>query len=391
MAISAVHKGLLMSKWASVFIVSVSVSIRIFAGPQNQVDATFKFLESISRLTDVKQLEALAGRTDEELAGERPMNMVAAAGATTRINAYARLGELGTPESLAAARRIEAAAKQWSTAQETVSRGVFLHPAWHMGTVSLSPIAETTGGDGVHYGIIVTSYLGSWDAYLVSDRPPADKHSWTRPKLIPRPIAWHVNEPRLTWQAGDRLVFTYKDEKLGPQRWELSIADIERDSDHDGWTDYEEARLGLDAHNPDSDGDGLPDGRDPAPAYKPPAAAADADATNDRITVLQKAFFTAFGLTHARHALFVRSTSPKFQPWGYQGPILFDHDIPDFKSGKAPEGVYVDWKITKMTEDEAVVALSDYEGPLAAGGQEVVLHKYGAEWFVTKRQTTWIS
>jgi hypothetical protein len=174
---------------------------------------------------------------------------------------------------------------------------------------------------------------------------------------------------------------------FGPQRWEISIADVERDSDGDGWTDHEEARLGLNAHNADSDGDGLPDGRDPAPAYRAPAS----DAGNERITVLQRAFFAAFGLTHARYVLFVRSNSAHFQPWGYRGPLLFDRNIPDPKTLTMFDGVYVNWEIRKMTDTEAEVTLADYEGPLAAGGQEVLLRKIGSEWFVVKCRTTWIS
>jgi hypothetical protein len=282
----------------------------------------------------VKQLEALALRTDDDFASELAIDNSPAAGATARINAYARLGELGAAESLDAVRRIEAAAKQWPVAPETVSRMFSPHPGWHMGTGPFKPIAETTGRDGVHYGIVVVSYFGPWNAFLVSNRA-ADDHSWTRPKLIPRPFFPNVSDAQLTWQTSDRLVFTFTQglprgyaiatEAVGPQRWTLSIADITRDSDGDGWTDYEEAALGLDAHKADTDGDGLVDGRDPAPAYRAP----ETDAGDERVAVLQKAFFAAFGLTHARYLLFVRSTGARFQPWGYQGPILFGHDVPD--------------------------------------------------------------
>jgi hypothetical protein len=54
---------------------------------------------------------------------------------------------------------------------------------------------------------------------------------------------------------------------IGPQEWRLSLPEIERDSDRDGWSDIEEARLGLDPHNPDSDIDGIPDGSDVCPNY----------------------------------------------------------------------------------------------------------------------------
>ena len=43
------------------------------------------------------------------------------------------------------------------------------------------------------------------------------------------------------------------------------------DSDRDGLTDKTEAAFGTDAKRADTDGDGVPDGRDPAPLAKPPA------------------------------------------------------------------------------------------------------------------------
>jgi hypothetical protein len=44
-----------------------------------------------------------------------------------------------------------------------------------------------------------------------------------------------------------------------------SLPEIFRDTDGDGATDVEEARLGTDPADPDTDGDGLSDGADPAP------------------------------------------------------------------------------------------------------------------------------
>lgn len=43
------------------------------------------------------------------------------------------------------------------------------------------------------------------------------------------------------------------------------LADLRRDSDHDGLTDLEEGRLATDPADPDTDHDGLRDGDDPAP------------------------------------------------------------------------------------------------------------------------------
>jgi hypothetical protein len=58
----------------------------------------------------------------------------------------------------------------------------------------------------------------------------------------------------------------------------IDLARLEADTDHDGLTDIEECRLGLDPQNPDTDGDGVRDGADPLPltAANPNSAPADA-------------------------------------------------------------------------------------------------------------------
>jgi hypothetical protein len=54
------------------------------------------------------------------------------------------------------------------------------------------------------------------------------------------------------------------------------LSELFRDTDSDGLTDVEEARLGTDPTNADTDGDGVPDGADPAPlGAAAPAGPAD--------------------------------------------------------------------------------------------------------------------
>jgi hypothetical protein len=58
---------------------------------------------------------------------------------------------------------------------------------------------------------------------------------------------------------------------------EFDLATLAVDRDGDGLTDIEEHRLGLDFSNADTDGDGVPDGRDPLPLvrYQPPPGSDD--------------------------------------------------------------------------------------------------------------------
>jgi hypothetical protein len=54
--------------------------------------------------------------------------------------------------------------------------------------------------------------------------------------------------------------------------------------------------------------------------------------------------------------------------------------------------VYASWRIRKRRADgDVIVEIVDYEGPLAAGGQDVRLRKVGNEWVVISRRTTWVS
>src|SRR5439155_1323319 len=124
-------------------------------------------------------------------------------------------------------------------------------------------------------------------------------------------------------------------------------------SDGDGWTDREEERLGLNPHERDTDGDGIPDGADVCPLYPK----ADRPPTEEE-TILQKAIFAAFALSGSRQLLYVTAGSMKIHVSGYGGPILFDRAIPkDGSSG----GPYVSWTIATKSSSEALVELTDWE------------------------------
>ena len=137
---------------------------------------------------------------------------------------------------------------------------------------------------------------------------------------------------------------------------QFALDDIERDSDGDGWTDIEEGRIGTNPHAPDSDGDGVPDGRDVCPLWPLPAATA----SDDNETILQRAVFAAFALTGSRQMLYVTPSTPRVHVRGYGGPIIFDRPLP---SRGSSGGVYVSWRIRERSATDAVVEVTDWEGP----------------------------
>lgn len=350
----------------------------------------------IGNATDVQWLERIASST----AGAGEMKGL-------RSAAYIRLGVLATPESLEAIKRIETEARKIQPASTRSTPGDFIHPASHFGDSELRPLAQVTNANGITYAIVVGSLMGDLDFFLISSRTPAEAASWSRPLLIPNKVYRGIKEPQLTAEGADELVFSFVQETppgralmegthdpgptapaLGRQQWKLSIKQIETDSDGDGWTDVEEQRLGIDPNNKDSDGDGIADGRDVCPNL----SLSDEDKNDDEIKIFQKAVFVTFGLSGSRQMLLVDSKMKRVHLWGYAGPIIYGHSVKSWSENHQYGFVFLRWRIRKQpSANEVVVEVVDYEGALAASGQDIRLRKINGEWIVISRRGTWIS
>ena len=342
--------------------------------------------EQVHTSTDVSWLEKTA--TLSYAAPSLPSHQSAK---EYRSQAYARLGELGTPESLQAVDRIEAAAKKWRPGDETFQAGVVPHPGWHMSDSFFTPNIKTEL-EGVTYAVFSDYLFGDMDLLLVSGKNGA----WSRPHLIPMKIYRGMHDLALAPAGHGKLALTFIQDappkraimegtqdagevspKLGPRSETIDIAAVLRDTDHDGLTDIEEERLGLSPKNPDSDGDGIRDGDDTAPDFAPAA-------TNEDAVILQKAFFATFGISGSRFTLF-SARSERIQPWGSMAWVIYE------KQPNVYGAVGVTWKITEHTATSASVDLTDGEGPMAAGGITVKLEKKNGAWYVVSVQTTWIA
>jgi hypothetical protein len=351
------------------------------------------FAQAQTRLTDGDLTARIATETDVQWLEGAVSSSTIPAGLTQnvrtmakaiRTRAYARLGELGTPESLAAIGRIEAEAAR-IVPIPLASADVWPHVGWFFADITVEPIARATAPDGTTYAIVSANLLGGFDFFIISSRMPDDRRSWSRPKLVDRSSPLGARTGTLTPGAGDTLRFTFTlFRPPGSRALQISLLEMNRDSDGDGWTDIEESRLETDPHDPDSDGDGVPDGADVCPLH----AASKEEAGSDNAIILQKAIFAAFGLTRSRQLLYVTPDSPPVQVFGYGGPILFGYPI---TKDSLPGGPYVSWRIAERTTTTARVELSDHEATTSGGGQDVMLRKIGETWVVVSRKTTWVS
>jgi len=357
------------------FLVTLALAADLVAGQQRINRGP---IDEVRQSTDVAWLERIASSSAfaQEVQRASPIGMAK----LLRGAAYARLGDIGTPESLAAVGRIEQSMADVPLTPPTVPLGLWPSVSWHMRDDDQLPMATALAPDGTTYAVVAASLLGGFDLFLISTRTPDDPQSWSRPKLLGPPAPREGDRrASLAFRGPATLVLATSGTEM-----QFALDDIERDADGDGWTDVEEGRTGTNPHAPDSDGDGIPDGRDVCPLWPLPSATA----LDDNDAILQRAVFAAFALTGSRQMLFVTPATPRVHVRGYGGPIIFDRPLP---SRGSSGGVYVSWRIRERTATDAVVELSDWEGPLAAGGQDVFLKKVLGQWIVVAVKATWVS
>jgi hypothetical protein len=395
-----------------IWLAGALVALALAAADRGFAQRRHEGLERIAASTDVAWLEKIAGSL-EATAELGPRRLLAQHAKDIRTAAYARLGELGTEESLAAATRIEARETSRSLlTPDRVPLENWTHPCWHFGDDTPGPLAQTEAPDGTTYAVIlITPLLGDLDLFLIESRTPEDPKSWSRPKLLPVKVYRGITEVKLGFPAEGNLAITWVQEApparrimegtqdpgaqapaLGPQRVEIKLADALRDADGDGWTDGEEKRLGLDPAKADTDGDGVTDGVDGCPNYAPPPGEAD----DEECQLIQKALFATFGLSGSRFVLLGRPGAPgdpparKVQLSGYRGPLIYIDDPQRWQREHELGAVHVFWMV-QVTGDTARVSIHDSEGPLAAGSQYVHLKKIDGRWVVVRRETGRVS
>jgi hypothetical protein len=360
-------------------------TVFLLLSPSTLAEASERFQKIIAS-TDVAWLEKIASSLEAAMELDPP-NLLAAHAKDARTEAYARLGELGTPEALAAIHRIEARGRAVERHAEVKPSSVWTHPSWHHGDPRVEAIAEAHGPDGAPYIITNIGPMGH-DLYLLPAKLSGEARP--RPVLMGSPIpAWMITDVEMAVK-GDRLVLTCQLRDLpsppaiketanltadsaGRKIWTVALAEVLRDSDRDGWTDLEERHMRLDAGKPDSDGDGILDGHDDCPDYRLPADGEQ----DEEAQILQRAFFATYGLSGSRSLIQIDPKSRKLHLWGYPGPIIFN----DSGWGSNPIGIPVSYVLSKKTETEAVVSIQD-----GAGSQEAILRKVSGEWVVVRRK-----
>jgi hypothetical protein len=298
-----------------------------------------------------------------------------------RFAALARLGTIGTSESLAAAERIEAKGSDIVGATSAMKASSWTYPLWHFSDQPPVAIGQAQSEDGTVYKLIFSNLLGCEEPLLTSSRTPEDADSWSYPMILPFAPSprWDYarTRPRLELAGihGGKLELAVDGKPL-----EFSMADVMRDSDGDGLTDLDEARLGLDPRKSDSDEDGVADGLDCCPNY----AQATDDASDPVAEPLQRAIFAAYGLSDSCMALLADLDARRVQIRGYGGPIIYGIKREAWTAAHGRGGIFVNWTV-KIDGEHASVFLNDFEGEQGGSTQEILLEMKNGRWYVTGR------
>jgi len=183
--------------------------------------------------------------------------------------------------------------------------------------------------------------------------------------------------------------------------------ELSKDSDHDGLTDLEEARLGTNPNEADTDGDGDSDAVDPWPnVSRQPQTNAE--------KVLATAFEARFHFSRSEGPAFFlgpKDMTP-FEMVGRSGPTMWLTDgktqawatplLECYESGVGEigfqdmlEGSSKTWqeRLIKWNEDhsQATVLISTYYSGVNGTGDTVKLQRFGSQWVVTSLDTTYVS
>jgi hypothetical protein len=294
------------------------------------------------------------------------------------------LGNIGTRSAIDAIRWFEAWSKQRFNKPSPFRFGFKDFAVDHISPYNLSPLAKTTDEKNTTWAIFqwrrhnevpeiwICKSLGDtlWAQPILLDLPGI-------PQFYPFSLKYRKWDDKCSFQIENDSFKIVVDEKI----WESRISDHLVDSDNDALPDLVEGRLRADPNDPDSDRDGLPDGRDCNPLTP------KHNDTND-VTQIRQAIFSALCATsNSRNAIVIvdRDDFAKQEYYGYAGVVL--------RSPRSIDGFVniTDIKVNLKSTDTATATINDWEGSLAASGHQAKLKKLHGKWIVVEFKMTFIS
>ncbi len=296
-------------------------------------------------------------------------------------HALTSLGKIGTEPAIEAIKKFEDWSQKRYTAPQPFYMGLQEFAIDHFASLEAKPLIQTKDQDNKTWALIILGRYGGLDLWLTS---LFEKNVWSEPIFLNLPdfsglsMSGTEREKAIgkLQVEGDTLKITYNN-----VTHETRISDQLKDTDKDGLTDFAEARFLTDPKNHDSDGDGVPDGKDSNPLTPKHKE------TNDMTEIRQAVFSALFATTSSQNTIVIvdRDEFAKQEYYGFAGAVL--------QAPKSRDGFVnvTSIDIKYQSDTDATASISDWEGSLAASGHEVKLKRIHGKWVVVEFGMTWIS
>jgi len=296
-------------------------------------------------------------------------------------HALTALGRIGTEPAIEAINKFEAWSQKRYTDPLPFYMGLQEYAIDHYVSTDVQPLAQTKDRNNKTWALVPLNRFYNTELWLTS---LIKDDQWSEPTLLNIPGLPETKRlSETTFDTKFQLQVDGESIKIicNDKTFETTISEQTKDTDKDGLPDIVEARMSTDPNKPDSDGDGVLDGKDSnplTPKHKD---------KNDVTEIRQAVFSVLFATTRSRNIITIvdRNEFAKQEYYGYSGPAI--------KIAEHIEGIVnvTSIDIKYQSDDEATVSISDHEASEAASGHEAKLKKIHGKWVVIDFKMTWIS
>ncbi|MBN1974321.1 MAG: HEAT repeat domain-containing protein [Sedimentisphaerales bacterium] len=293
-----------------------------------------------------------------------------------RQQALMALGRIETEPAIEAIGLFEAWSRKRYTNPQPFEMGMKEHAVDHYTSFPAQPLAQAKDANNKTWALVPSNRYDWVQLCLTSLEKD---NQWSEPILLSIPgmtMPHQVSDTKWNQEYkiqvdSDLLMILSEDKKF-----ESKISEQLKDSDKDGLTDNVEALFLTDPKNPDSDSDGIQDGKDTNPLTPKHKE------INDITKIRQAVFSVIFAVTSSNKAIVVINKNEdefaKQEYYGFAGPVL--------RASKVRDGFanLTSIDIKEQSENAATVWINDWEAVEASRGREVKLKKLHGKWIVTR-------
>ena len=320
-------------------------------------------LQAIQRLGQIRSREAVAVLKA----------YLTTYGASRKLKqrALVALGKIGSEDAVGAVESFEAWAERSRLDPPPFRFGKRDWGIDHYAQHDLKPLVRAKDPQGKEVVVFRWMRFGSAQPRLWITTA-TENDTWSSPLLIDLPDLPRIKtETSVGLSVGQDAVTLIIDK----QTFKASLTQLSRDGDEDGLLDSVERVLGTDPSRPDTDEDGIDDGKDGNPLTP------RSNKTDDASEIRQAVFTVLFATCNSADSIVIvdEGNAAQQEYYGYSGTVI--------KAAKPNFGVSIrDITVKLESQDEATVTVRE-----SLAGYKAKLRRMHGKWVIVEFMMTWIS